>query len=39
VLVLTGSTRREELRNYPFAPTMVVESIAELAPEYALAVA
>ena len=26
VLVLSGSTRREDLRNYPFAPTMVVEA-------------
>ncbi len=39
MLVLTGSTRREELRNYPYAPTVVAESIAELAPEYSLAVA
>lgn len=36
ILVLTGSTSREELRRYPFAPTRVVESIAELAPAYAL---
>ncbi len=35
ILVLTGSTTREELKGYPFAPTHVVESIAELAPEYA----
>ncbi|MCB1019597.1 MAG: HAD family hydrolase [Bryobacterales bacterium] len=39
VLVLTGSTRREDLKNYPYAPTVVAESIAKLAPEYALAVA
>lgn len=32
ILVLTGSTTRESLGNYPFAPTMVVESIAELVP-------
>lgn len=32
VLVLTGSTRREDLRNHPFRPTQVVESIGELAP-------
>ncbi|MFZ9015600.1 MAG: HAD hydrolase-like protein, partial [Ilumatobacteraceae bacterium] len=38
VLVLTGSTLREDLKSYPFAPTVVAESIAELAPEYALAV-
>ena len=33
VLVLTGSTRREELASYPYAPTLVVESIADLEPE------
>jgi NagD protein len=35
ILVLTGSTTRETLRNYPFAPTQVVESIAELVPAMA----
>jgi NagD protein len=30
VLVLTGSTRREDLARYPYGPTIVVESIAEL---------
>lgn len=30
VLVLTGSTDRETLKKYPFQPTRVVESIAEL---------
>ena len=39
VLVLTGSTRLEDLQSYPFAPTVVARSIAELAPEHALAVA
>ena len=33
VLVLTGSTSREDLASHPFAPTMVAESIAELVPE------
>lgn len=32
ILVLTGSTTRESLKDYPFAPTEVVESIAELVP-------
>lgn len=32
ILVLTGSTTRESLLEYPFAPTEVVESIAELVP-------
>lgn len=32
ILVLTGSTTRESLREHPFAPTEVVESIAELVP-------
>jgi len=31
VLVLTGSTTRESLTRYPFSPSRVVESIAELA--------
>lgn len=35
VLVLTGSTTRDSLREYPFAPTEVVESIAELVPALA----
>jgi NagD protein len=35
VLVLTGSSTRESWRQYPYAPTQVVESIGELAPEYA----
>jgi NagD protein len=33
ILVLTGSTTREELLGHPFSPTIVVESIAELVPE------
>ena len=39
ILVLTGSTTRETLREYPFAPTRVVESIAELVPAAVLAAA
>lgn len=38
VLVLTGSTQVETLEKYPFRPTVVVESIAELVPETALLV-
>lgn len=34
VLVLTGSSTRESLREFPFAPTRVVESIGELVPEH-----
>jgi NagD protein len=37
ILVLTGSSHREGLRQYPFAPTQIVESIAELVPAHALA--
>jgi NagD protein len=33
ILVLSGSTTRESLREYPFAPTRVVESVAELIPK------
>ena len=29
-LVLTGSTRREELARYPYSPTRTLESIADL---------
>jgi len=32
ILVLTGSCTRESVNDYPFAPTRVVESIAELVP-------
>lgn len=32
ILVLTGSTTRDTLREYPFTPTKVVESIADLVP-------
>jgi NagD protein len=32
ILVLTGSSTRESLKSYPFTPTRVVESIAELLP-------
>jgi NagD protein len=30
ILVLTGSSTRETLKQYPFVPTMVVDSIAEI---------
>jgi NagD protein len=30
ILVLTGSTRREDLARYAYQPDMVVESIADL---------
>ncbi|HYM13632.1 MAG TPA: TIGR01457 family HAD-type hydrolase [Bryobacterales bacterium] len=33
ILVLTGSSTRETLQEYPYAPTFVVESVAELVPE------
>ena len=39
ILVLTGSTTRASLAEYPFAPTRVVESIAELLPAPVLAAA
>ena len=32
VLVLTGSTRREEVARYPYRPTRIVESIADVVP-------
>ena len=35
ILVLTGSSTAETLKEYPFAPTRVVSSIAGLVPEYA----
>jgi NagD protein len=35
ILVLTGSSTRESLREFPFSPTRVVESIADLVPEMA----
>ncbi|MBI1355235.1 MAG: HAD-IIA family hydrolase [Acidobacteria bacterium] len=34
VLVLTGSTRRQDLAMYPYAPTRVVDSIADLVPNH-----
>jgi NagD protein len=37
ILVLTGSSSEATLRDYPYAPTQVVDSIAELAPEMARA--
>jgi NagD protein len=33
ILVLTGSSTRESLREFPFSPSRVVESIADLVPE------
>ncbi len=35
ILVLTGSSTRETWKQYPFAPTQVLDSIAELVPESA----
>ena len=32
VLVLSGVTRREEVSRYPYQPTHVVESVAEIEP-------
>src|SRR6185503_8385247 len=33
ILVLTGSSTEETLQRYPFSPSRVVDSIAELEPE------
>jgi NagD protein len=33
ILVLTGSSTRDTLKEFPFAPTGVVESVAELVPK------
>jgi NagD protein len=33
VLVLTGSTKREEAERFPFRPSRIVDSIADLLPE------
>jgi len=30
ILVLTGSTRREDIDRYPFRPSRVVDSVADL---------
>jgi NagD protein len=38
ILVLTGSSNRTTIKDFPFAPTRIVESIAELAPAFAIAV-
>jgi NagD protein len=35
VLVLTGSTQREEAERFPFRPSRIVDSIADLLPELA----
>ena len=32
ILVLTGSTRREQVDAFPYHPTRVVESISEVTP-------
>ncbi|RCK69541.1 HAD family hydrolase [Desertihabitans brevis] len=32
-LVLTGSTRREDVRQFPYRPTWIVDSIADLVPK------
>ena len=33
ILVLTGSTHREQAEQYPFRPSRIVESIADLVDE------
>jgi NagD protein len=35
VLVLTGSTHREAAERFPFRPSRIVDSIADLLPELA----
>jgi NagD protein len=35
ILVLSGSTSLESLRCYPYRPTLVVNSVAELVPDVA----
>ena len=32
VLVLTGSTRAEQVEHFPYRPTRVVDSIADVVP-------
>jgi NagD protein len=32
ILVLTGVTRREDVRKYPYQPTQIVESVADIQP-------
>jgi len=32
VLVLSGVTRREDVPRYPYQPTRIVESVADIAP-------
>ncbi len=39
ILVLTGSSSEATLHDYPYAPTRVVSSIAELVPQLALSAA
>ena len=33
ILVLTGVTRREDVARYPYRPTHIVESVADIIPE------
>jgi len=33
ILVLTGSTNRDEVDNYPYRPSRIVESVADLLAE------
>jgi NagD protein len=32
ILVLTGSTRRDQIETYPYRPTRVEDSIADVVP-------
>jgi NagD protein len=32
ILVLTGSTKRDQVNTFPYRPTLVVDSIAEVVP-------
>jgi NagD protein len=34
ILVLTGSSSRQTLKGFPYSPTRVVNSVAELVPEH-----
>ena len=34
ILVLTGVTRREDVARYPYRPTHIVESVADIAVSY-----
>jgi NagD protein len=35
ILVLTGVTARADIARYPYTPSRIVESVADLAPELA----